>query len=234
MKKIAWIVLIALAAAVIALTTWIGLSHSDESTSGAESDAPSWLFSLSADSGTMTKTADGGYDLVLTGADDAFTAFTDRPNRETAIIPLSRAMQAWPQVFAESAPNAVIVEHEPSGESDSFVVELTEPRLIDSSTITFHAVLVTNQVQPASTKNVASSTYATPPAVFKEASLFIDDVTTTTVSFPPMSVCTSPAGKEITPPGSITTSSDNGNFDESCKSAGGTVMNTPGEYQTIP
>ena len=232
MKKPAWIALIAAAAGVIALTTWIGVSNSDERTASA--DAPTWLFSLSSDSGTMTKTADGGYDLVLVGVDDAFTAFTDRPYRDTAIIPLERAAQAWPQVFAESAPNAVIVEHEPSGESDSFVVELTEPRLVNASTMEFHAVPVTNQVQPASTKNVASSTYTNPPATFAAVSLFIDDVTTTTVNVPPTSVCTSPTGKEITPPGSIKTSSDNGSFDQSCATAGGTVMNIPGEYETIP
>lgn len=234
MKLSLWVPLIAIAAGVLIVTTWIGLSKSDTAITGSDSDAPSWLFSLSADSGTMTKSEDGSYELILTEADDVFTAFTDRPYRETAFIPLARAVQAWPQVFAASAPNAVIAEHAPTGGSDSFVVELSEPRLVDSSTLAFSALPVTNTVQPPSTKNVATSAYTVPPSTFEAVSLFIDDVTTTTVNIPAMSVCTSPTGAEITPPGSITTSSDNGSFDASCAAAGGRVEDTPGTHYTMP
>ena len=80
---------------VIGLTAWITSNRSTD----ASSSAPSWLFSLSSDAGSMKKNADGSYLLTLTGADDAITAFTDRPVRDTAVVPLGRAVIAWPQVL---------------------------------------------------------------------------------------------------------------------------------------
>jgi len=224
---------------VIGLTAWITSNRSSESASAAastsdSSSAPSWLFSLSSDAGSMKKNADGSYLLTLTGADDAITAFTDRPVRDTAVVPLSRAVIAWPQVFASASPNAVLVEHAPSGASDSFVVELTDPKLLNASTITFKAVLVQNDVQPASLKPIANAQYAVPPATFGTVSLFIDNVTTTTVNYPAMSTCISSTGGELTPPGSVATSSESGSFSTACQNAGGTVMDTPGTHITVP
>ncbi len=223
----------------IGLTAWITSNRSTVPASAAvstsdSSSAPSWLFSLSSNAGSMKKNADGSYLLTLTGADDAITAFTDRPVRDTAVVPLSRAVLAWSQVFASAPPNAVLVEHDPSGASDSFVVELTDPKLLNASTIRFHAVLVQNDVQPASLKPIANAQYSVPPATFGTVSLFIDDVTTTTVNYPAMSVCMSSTGGELTPPGSVTTSSETGSFDTACKNAGGYVDHTPGTHYTIP
>jgi hypothetical protein len=218
----------------IGLTAWITSNRSRAEVGASAPDAPSWLFSLSSDGGAMTKNADGSYLLTLTGADDAITAFTDRPVRDTAIVPLKRAVLVWPQVFASAAPNAVLVEHDPQGDSDSFVVELSDPKLLTASTVTFHAEVVDNAVQPASLTPITNAVYAVPPAVFGAASLFIDDVTTTTVNIPPSAVCTSSTGSEITPPGNVPTSSETGGFDSACTTAGGTVDHTAGEHETIP
>ncbi|CAB4912275.1 unannotated protein [freshwater metagenome] len=224
---------------VIGLTAWITSNRTTDATassgsSSASSSVPSWLFSLSSDAGSMKKNADGSYLLTLTGADDAITAFTDRPVRDTAVVPLGRAVIAWPQVFASAAPNAVLVEHDPSGASDSFVVVLTDPKLLNASTVTFRAELVQNDVQPASLKPIANAQYVVPPTSFGTVSLFIDNVTTTTVNYPAMSVCISSTGGELTPPGSVTTSSETGSFDNACKNAGGTVEQTPGTHITMP
>jgi hypothetical protein len=234
-----WMAMVVAFLVFIGLTAWITSNRSTVPASAAvstsdSSSAPSWLFSLSSNAGSMKKNADGSYLLTLTGADDAITAFTDRPVRDTAVVPLSRAVLAWSQVFASAPPNAVLVEHDPSGASDSFVVELTDPKLLNASTIRFHAVLVQNDVQPASLKPIANAQYSVPPATFGTVSLFIDDVTTTTVNYPAMSVCMSSTGGELTPPGSVTTSSETGSFDTACKNAGGYVDHTPGTHYTIP
>lgn len=218
----------------IGLTAWITSNHSSAEVAANSSGAPTWLFSLSSDAGTMVKNSDGSYLLTLTGADDAITAFTDRPVRDTAIVPLSRAVLAWPQVFIASAPNAVLVEHDPQGNSDSFVVELSEPKLLSASTITFHAVLVENAVQPANLQPITNVVYAVPPATFGSVSLFIDSVPPSTVNIPPTSVCTSSTGATITPPGNVPTSSVTEEFNSSCASAGGHVVNNSGIHYTIP
>jgi hypothetical protein len=140
----------------------------------------------------------------------------------------------WPQVFAEAAPNAVIVIHDPQGASDSFVVELTDPKLKGASTLTFNAKVLQPDVMTPSSKQLAQSLYVTPPTSFTAVSLFIDDVTTTTVNIPAKSVCVDKSGNQINPPGSVNTSAETGSFDTACKNAGGTVEDTPGTHSTYP
>lgn len=222
---------IAIAIAVLILAGGV-LWITRESSQGAsaDDDGASWLFSLAAEGGTMEEGADGTYRLTLTGIDDPITAFTDRPDRDAGLLPLERAVQSWPQVFADAAPNAVLIEHTPTGDSDSFVVVLTNPTLVSATSLAFDAALVPSDVEPTGVNNL----YPVPPRAFRAASLFIDDVQTTTVNFPPRAVCMSTAGSQITPPGSVTKSSETGAFDQQCKDAGGHVTYTEGEYQTIP
>ena len=127
--------------------------------------SPNWMFSHTSASGTFTDNHDGTYLLTLNDADRDVTAFTDRPNRETAIIPIVALANRWSQLFKDAPPNAVLVEHDSSGQADSIVVELTT-MAVRGTTATFTARILTAQQRP----------YSTPPARFSEVSLFIDDV----------------------------------------------------------
>ncbi len=71
---------------------------------------PSWLFSHTASAGTLLKQSDGDYTLTLTGIDPHVMAFTDRPVRDSVIVPATDLIAAWPGLFADSPPNAVLVE----------------------------------------------------------------------------------------------------------------------------
>ncbi len=141
-------------------------------------EAPSWLFTLTSTGGTFSTDADGTQTLTLTGIDPGVTAFTDRPDRDAAVVPADRFVQEWPSLFEDSAPNAVLVEHEPSGESDSFVVTLFDP-VLDGSTLTFTAEIVDGEDHSDQIPGLTATPHSEPPASFSTVSLFIDDVSAT-------------------------------------------------------
>lgn len=134
----------------------------------------SWLFSHTSDSGSLQENADGTFTLTLNEIDPHSIAFTDRPDRDSAIIDTAALVEAWPTMFADSAPNAVLVEHQPIGEANSVVLTLQNPSL-SGTTLTFDALVLTEEV-PSNVENHAGLIHHTPPANFQEASLFIDDV----------------------------------------------------------
>lgn len=142
---------------------------------GSQQDAsPSWLFSHTSDSGSFQDNGDGTFTLTLNNIDPHIIAFTDRPDRDSAIIDTADLVADWPDLFADSAPNAVLVEHQPTGAANSVVVTLDNPELA-GATLTFEAVLLAEEV-PASVANHAGTIHLTPPETFQEASFFIDDV----------------------------------------------------------
>lgn len=112
-------------------------------------------------------------------------AFTDRPVRDSVILTAAQLIEQWPALFTDSPPNAVLVEHNPSGNTDSVVLTLTNPRLTtpatasatsaDTATLTFDAALITTE-HPSNLKRLTRGIHKTPPATFTNASLFIDDV----------------------------------------------------------
>lgn len=104
-------------------------------------------------------------------------AFTDRPDRDSAIIPTSDLVEAWPTMFADSAPNTELVEHQPTGEANSVVLTLENPQAMGAQ-LTFQSVVLTEEV-PQGVQNHVGPIHATPPATFTNASLFIDDVNAT-------------------------------------------------------
>ena len=171
------VALVAFAAAIAGATWWTFDRSQDQN--------PSWLFSHTASAGSLVKQSDGNYTLTLTGIDPHVMAFTDRPIRDAVIVPAGELIVNWPTLFADSPPNAVLVEHNPSGNTDSVVLTLTNPRLTtpatasatsaDTATLTFDAALITTE-HPANLKRLARGLHKTPPAAFANASLFIDDV----------------------------------------------------------
>jgi hypothetical protein len=141
----------------------------------ADATGRTWLFSQTACSGSMSEQGDGTYRLTLEQVDDHVTAFTDRPDRDTAVIPASALYDSWSDLFADSPPNAVMIEHDPIGGSDSWVVELIDP-VLEGSTVTFTAIVLGEEDHSPSARRHVQELYASPPATFGDVSLFIDDV----------------------------------------------------------
>lgn len=146
---------------------WWFLDHQQDQT-------PSWLFSHTSDSGSLEDNGDGSFTLTLNDIDPHTMAFTDRPNRDSAIIDTADLVERWPTMFADSAPNAVLVEHQATGEANSVVLTLENPSL-SGTTLTFDALVLTEEV-PQSVENHADEIHLMPPTTFEAASLFIDDV----------------------------------------------------------
>lgn len=174
-----WGLAITVAALVIAVGLWWTLGQGRD-------EGPNWLFSHTATAGTLIEKADGSYTLTLTGIDPHVLAFTDRPARDSAIVPASALVDAWPTLFASSPPNAVLVEHEATGDANSVVMTLTNPRLTtfetagsasaDMATLTFDAVVMSSEF-PENLKRLTRGIHEVPLSTFANASLFIDDVT---------------------------------------------------------
>ena len=172
-----WVVALVAFAVAIAGATWWTIDRGQDQN-------PNWLLSHAASAGTLVKKSDGGYTLTLTGIDPHMMAFTDRPIRDAVIVPAGELIVNWPNLFADSPPNAVLVEHNPKGNTDSVVLTLTNPRLTvpsvasstsaDTATLMFDAALITTE-HPANLKRLTRGIHKTPTAAFANASLFIDD-----------------------------------------------------------
>lgn len=171
---VVWIVALVLLALAIVGTTWWTINRDQDQT-------PSWLFSHTASSGTLSETVDGDYTLTLSGIDPHVMAFTDRPARDSAVVSTRQFIEEWPSLFADSPPNAVLVQHDVEGNTDSVVLTITNPRLTDSAdpldvgTLTFDATIISAE-HPANLKRLTRGIHTIPPANFAAVSLFIDDV----------------------------------------------------------
>ena len=128
-----------------------------------------WLFSQTAGGGSIAPIGDGTWTLTLTDVDPVVLGFTDRPLREAQAGTVERLVEAWPEMFADANPNGVVVAHNPSGDTNSAVVELMDPEL-DGSTMTYTVRVLTNEGGSAE----PGSTYE-----FEQVSVFIDDVQVT-------------------------------------------------------
>ena len=138
----------------------------------------SWLYSQTAESAEMVSLGGNKYELTLNDVDLHTIMFSDRPDRIVDIVSTQKIIDGWDIAFAESAPNAVLVEHEPSGESDSLVVVLYSPEY-DSlkSTLTYQVEVLSDEQHPERLKQIANA-HDVPPTEFEAVSLFIDNVTT--------------------------------------------------------
>lgn len=197
-----WIATLVAVVLVAAGGTWLALDRTTDGDVGdpvaeVSDDSPAWLFSHTADGGTLTSNGDGTYALTMSGIDPKVMAFTDRPDRQTAILTAQDLVDAWPSMFADSAPNAVLVEHDPSGDTDSLVVVLTDPRL-DGGTLSYTVEILEDEEHPSSVQGMVGEPHAVPPATFADASLFIDDVNLDDSGYACMV-----NGKAVDPPGMV-------------------------------
>lgn len=234
-----WFAALAVTALVAIGGTWLVLDRTEQAPpagepvaaveereseeTASEDEAPSWLFSQTAGAGTYTDDGDGTGTLVLTDVDPGVTAFTDRPVRDHAIVSVGGLVEAWPTMFADAAPNAVLVTRGADGAAASFVLELSHPS-VDGTTMTYAASVVKGQDRPSTLPDVMPAPDVPPPAELRTVSLFIDDV--------PASkwVCSSNQGKTINPPAPLMAPASDAamaQFTNACKSKNGTPRLVP-------
>lgn len=184
MSKQTWIVVGLVAGAVGVAGYALGASGQAGS-SDNESQTANWLFSQTADAGSISPNGDDTWTLTLSNVDPVVLGFTDRPLREARAGDVGKLVEAWPLMFADSNPNGVVVAHNAGGETNSAVVELMDPEL-NGSTMTYTVRVLTNEGGPAT----PGVTYN-----FEQVSVFIDDVPVTSWA------CENPNGGVVDPPG---------------------------------
>jgi hypothetical protein len=166
-RAITWIFTLAISAVIIGGGVWFFTDRQDSADS-------SWLFSHTADGGTLEAQPDGSYRLTLTGIDPHVMAFTDRPVRDTQVIGIQALADAWDELFESAPPNVVLVEHNSQGEADSLALELTNPEVRGDS-ITFSAQVL-DEEGAQGVSGLVGTLHSDVPSTFNEASLFIDDI----------------------------------------------------------
>lgn len=181
----------ALVVALIAATLWWTSNQAGDS-------EPSWLFSHTAEGGSLEPQPDGSFTLTLNNVDPHVIAFTDRPNRDAIVMDAGGLVNSWDAVFGDSPPNVVLVEHTPDGTTNSVALTISNPVLSpplgqgDSPeterTLVFDAQLILDEAQSSSNGIGDSGGDLTASQSFESASLFID----TYMAFPVTLTCTYP------------------------------------------
>lgn len=137
----------------------------------------SWLYSQTADSAELVDRGDGTYLLTLHDTDRHTVMFADRPERLAEIIDTAELIEMWDVLFATSSPNAVLVEHEPDGSTDSIVVVLDNPNFdAASGELSYVATILADEMHPERLQSLANP-HSVPPTSMGAVSLFIDSVT---------------------------------------------------------
>ena len=140
----------------------VSMVGDDDDTVALAAGEVSWLYSQTADGAELDDLGGGAYRLIMRGVDPHTIQFSDRPDRLVEIIDTARLVHHWPELFADSAPNAVLVEHEPSGETDSLVVVLTDPIYdMAARTLSYGVEILADELYPE--RLVALADGHTPP-----------------------------------------------------------------------
>ena len=136
------------------------------------------LYSVTANSGTLMPLAGvkNGYSLVLRGADPSTTWFTDRPYRDSGVLPTQALAKSF--ALTKDPANVALVLHQPTQGSDTLVAVMRRSAY-NTATQTFTAELrlLNSQEQGKVTtglKRHVKRADTAAPAAFKEVSLFID------------------------------------------------------------
>ena len=136
------------------------------------------LYSLSANTGTLNPLAGikDGYSLTLKGADPSTTWFTDRPYRDSGVLPSQVVAKSF--AVTKDPANVALVFHQPTQGTDTLVAVMRKSAY-DTSTQTFTAeirVLSAQEQAKVSSgmKRHVKRADQTAPTSFNEASLFID------------------------------------------------------------
>jgi hypothetical protein len=155
----------------------------------AEGSSPSWLASQTAKGGRIESTDGEPTRLVLVGVDLHTIMFSDRPDRLTDVVDTGSFIDQWDEMFADSAPNGVLVEHRPSGGTDSLVVVLSRPAFdAAAGTLSYEIEVLADEQHPESVQGLVGEVHDVAPTGFLAASLFIDSIhsnSSTRTSVPP-------------------------------------------------
>jgi len=181
-----WIVVGVVALAAVAVVAFVLGARTQSTSASPGAQTSNWLFSQTADAGSISPNGDGTWTLTLTDVDPVVLAFTDRPLRDAQAGSAERLVEAWPDMFGDSNPNGVVVAHNAEGATNSAVVELMDPA-IDGSTMTYTVKVLTNEGGPAEPGRSYS---------FEQVSVFIDDVKVTSWACEAIS-----GGGVVDPPG---------------------------------
>ena len=165
-------------------------SASAEAAVVEEAAAPSWLFTQTSDSGRIEMTDGQATRLVMGDVDLHTIAFSDRPDRLTDVIDTGAMTDRWSDTFGDDPPNAVLVEHQPGGETDSLVMVLRRP-VFDATarTLSYDIEILADEAHPESIEGLTGQVHQVPPTEFRAVSLFIDS---TNPYMPPVVVAPTP------------------------------------------
>lgn len=155
----------------------------------------SWLYSQTADNAELDNLGGGKYRMTLRGVDYHTIQFSDRPDRLVKIMDTADFVTAWDRMFASSLPNAVLIEHEPSGTTDSLVVVLNKPTFnYASDELVYEMTITADEDQPERLRKMANA-HDEAPMNMRAVSLFIDSVTSVGTNSSP--VFTGPAADAL-------------------------------------
>lgn len=163
--------------------------------SNEDESGVSWLYSQTADNAELDDLGGGKYRLILRGVDYHTVQFSDRPDRLVEVIDTADFVHAWDTMFASSLPNAVLVEHEPSGETDSLVVVLEKPNFnYELDELSYEMTILSDEQHPERLRKLANA-HSAAPVNMRAVSLFIDSVTSVGTNTSP--IFTGPAADAL-------------------------------------
>lgn len=138
----------------------------------------SFLMVQTAGATTLAPVSGAAHTLTLTGISAQTLYFSDRPALLTGTIPTAAFIQAWPEAFASSPPNATLIAHRAAGDDVdvAVVVTISDPVFDEAAgTLTYQAeILGADQIANRTFRD-APLTKVDAPQEFAEAHLFIDN-----------------------------------------------------------
>ncbi|MDO8187791.1 hypothetical protein Q5424_25890 [Conexibacter sp. JD483] len=188
----------------IALGTFAGLAGAAALLPAAATAAPAGgeLFTLTSGGGSVTRRG-GSYELRLDAPSARVTGFSDRPQRVATSETLRRFVAGWKaRGFAADPPNAALVLDRAPRSRDTFVFELSRPRLGRGGALSFRARRLASRPAGGLRQLAKGADRAAPPRTFSGASLFVDAgdvpsyVLNLSVSLPASSVAVMEFGDE--------------------------------------
>lgn len=174
--------------ACVASAGWASTAYADapESTpsrlaSGAKAQPASYLFSITAESGSLRRIEGKPvtYVLKLRNASDLVTWFTDRPVRDSGFMATKDFFAGWKAYgFAQDPPNVALTLRDPAGDTDTVVATMTRPSLSKGTLTATFIVLSMDQAQGLGGHLQAHGARhdLDLPTRFTSAAVFIDDV----------------------------------------------------------
>lgn len=106
----------------------------DGASASPQADDASLLFTLTSGGSRIKQDpeAEGGYRLLLDHVDTHAVWFTDRPERVSGIFSTGSLISGWERFgFTDVPPNAALIAHDASGNTQTAVVTVTNP-LVDT------------------------------------------------------------------------------------------------------